>query len=290
MPEIAIVTDSVADLPADLCTAYDVTVVPLVVTVGGRSYLDRVDLTPEEFYRLLREDPSPPQTSQPAPGVFLEVYRRLVRAGRQVVSLHLSGFLSGTVRAAQLARDQVLVEERLPADAVTVVDSLNASMGQGWQVLAAAEAAAAGRALPEVLELIERVRERVRLFVHVRNLEYLHKGGRINSVTALLGSLLQITPLLSVVNGVVEAAAKLRGEGQITRRYLELVGEGFQVAQAAGERFRLAVMHADAASAAEHLRALLSSELGLPEEPLLIETGPVLGRHVGPGAMGVAFY
>ncbi|MGE5508330.1 MAG: DegV family protein [Chitinophagales bacterium] len=290
MQELAIVTDSVADLPKDLCQTYDVTVIPLTVTVGGQSYRDRVDLSVDEFYRLMREEEWAPQTSQPSPGVFLEVYRRLVQAGRKVISLHLSGFLSGTVRTAQLARDQLVVEERLPEDAVTVVDTLNGSMGQGWQVLAAAEAAAAGQSLPEALRLIGQVRERVRLFLHVPSLEYLHKGGRITTVTALVGSLLHITPLLGVVNGVVQPIAKLRGEGQVLRKYLELVGEGWRAAQAAGEHFRLAVMHADAAAAAERLRAHLTQELKLSEQPLLVETGPVIGRHVGPGALGVAFY
>ncbi|MGE5553638.1 MAG: DegV family protein [Betaproteobacteria bacterium] len=289
MSDLAIVTDSTADLPEDLLRQYEITTVPLTITMGSQSYLDRVDLQPEEFYGLLAAEQGVHRTSQPSPGVFMETYRRLLEAGKKVISIHLSGVLSGTVRAAELARRQLL-DQGAGEEDVTVVDSLNTSMALGWQVLAAAEMATLGKGREGVLRLVERVRERVKLFVHVGNLEYLHRSGRVGAVSALVGSLLNIVPLLTMVNGGVVAAAKLRGRQQVLRKYLELVGEAWTVAQTAGERFYLSVMHAHALEEAKLLRDRLVEQLGLTEQPLLVETGPALGGHVGPGSVGVSYY
>jgi DegV family protein with EDD domain len=289
MGDLAIVTDSTSDLPEDLLRQHDITAIPLTVDLGGRSYRDRVDLSPDEFYRLLVEQGGVHRTSQPAPGVFLEAYRKLLDAGKKVIAIHLSGVLSGTCRAAELAR-QSLLDQGAAAEDLTVVDSLNGSMGLGWQVLAAAEAATLGQGREEVLRLVARVRERVRIFFHVANLEYLRRGGRVGAVSALVGSLLNIIPLLTVVNGGVVAAAKLRGKPQVLRKHLELVSEAWTAAQAAGSRFYLSVLHAHALEEAKALRDRLVGHLGLVEPPLLVETGPVIGGHVGPGSVGVSFY
>lgn len=289
MSDLAIVTDSTSDLPPELLTRHDITAIPLCVEVGGRSYRDRIDLTPDEFYVLLAKDNTSSRTSQPSLGIFLETYRRLLDAGKKIVSIHISSRFSGTGATADMARRQ-LIDQGAREDDITVFDSLNASMGLGWQVLAAAEAAGEGQRLPEILQLLERVRERVRLYLHCPTLEYLHRGGRIGAVSALLGSLLNIVPLLTVVNGSVVAAAKLRGEGQVLRRYLELVGEAWSSAQTAHTRLRLSVMHAHALEQAKALRQRLVETLGLTEVPLLVETGPVVGGHVGPGSLGVSFF
>lgn len=289
MSDLAIVTDSTADVPEDLLRKYDVTTIPLSVTIAGRTYRDRVDLSLDRFYQLLAEA-GVSSTSGPSPGVFAEVYRRLVQAGKKVLAIHLSGVLSGTFRTACLARQQLIDEGTAQAGDIVVVDSLNASMGLGWQVVAAAEAAARGLSPAEVLRLAERVRERVRLFVHVPTLVYLHRGGRIGSVSAMVGSLLNIIPLITLRDGGVVAAAKLRGEAQVLRQYLEVVGEAWTAAEKAGARFYLAVMHAHALEEAKALGDRLVAQLGLREQPLLVETGPVVGGHVGPGALGVAFY
>jgi DegV family protein with EDD domain len=288
--DLAIVTDSTSDLPADLLSEYDVTTIPLIVTVGGQSYRDRVDLPAEEFYRLLASEKGLAHTSQPAPGAFLETYRKLLEAGKKVIAIHLSGVLSGTCHTAELARQQLIDQRVAGPEDIAVVDSLNGSMGLGWQVLAAAEAAALGQSYREVLQVIERVKQRVRLFLHVNNLEYLHRGGRVSAVSALVGSLLNIIPLLTVANGGIVAAAKLRGERQVLQRYTELVGEAWAAAQTAGARFYLSVMHAHAPDEAKALRDWLVEQLGLTEPPLLVETGPVIGGHVGPGSVGVSYY
>ncbi|MDI6870557.1 MAG: DegV family protein [Bacillota bacterium] len=290
MSDLAIVTDSTSDLPDDLLRRYEITAIPLTVDVGGRSYRDRVDLAPDQFYDLLEAQKGVHRTSQPSPGVFLDVYRQLVKTGKKVIAIHLSSVLSGTCRTAELARQHLIDQGVAGEEDVTVVDSLNGSMGMGWQVLAAAEAAGLGKGREEVLRLIERVRERVKLFLHVSDLEYLHRGGRVGAVSALLGSLLNITPLLTVVNGGVVAAAKLRGKQQVVRKYVELVGEAWAAAQAAGSRFYLSVMHAHALEEARALRDRLVKQLVLAEQPLLVETGPVIGGHVGPGSVGVAYY
>jgi DegV family protein with EDD domain len=288
--DLAIVTDSTSDLPADLLAQYDITTIPLVVTMAGRSYRDGVDLSPDEFYRLLAAQQGLTHTSQPAPGVFVETYRRLLEAGKKVIAIHLSSALSGTLRTAELARQQLIDQGVAEPEDIAVVDSLNGSLGLGWQVLAAAEAAAQGHGFRDVLQVVGRVRDRVRLFLNVQTLEYLYRGGRVDAVSALVGSLLNIVPLLTVVNGTVVAAAKLRGQRQILRRYTELVGGAWSAAQAAGARFHLAVMHAHALDEAKALRDWLVDQLGLTEQPLLVETGPVIGGHVGPGSVGVSYY
>lgn len=290
MSDLAIVTDSTSDLPEELLRRYGVTTIPITVTLAGRDYRDREDLSPEEFYGFLEQQPGVHRTSQPPPGAFLEVYRRLVQAGKKVVAIHLSGLLSGTCRTAELARQQLIDQGVAGPEDITVVDALNASMGLGWQVLAAAEAAALGKGRQEVLRVVGRVRERVKLVLHVANLDYLRRSGRLGAVSTLVGSILQIVPLLTVVNGGVVLLAKLRGRAQVFRKYLELVGEAHRAAQEAGTRLRLAVMHAHALEEAKALRDRLVEQLGLTEEPLLIETGPALGGHVGPGSVGVAYY
>lgn len=273
MSDLAIVTDSACDVPEELQRRYEITTIPLTVSVAS--------LTGQKglFH-----------TSQPPPGVFVETYQRLLEAGRKVIAIHLSSVLSGTLRTAELARRQLIDQRKACPEDLTVIDSRNASMGMGWQVLAAAEAVARGQGRREVVRLVERVRTRVKLYLHVGDLEYLQRSGRVGAVSALIGSLLKITPLLTVVNGSVVAAAKLRGEKQVLRKYLELVGGAFTAAQATGSRFYLSVMHAHALEEAKALRDWLVSQLGLPEEPLFVETGPAIGGHVGPGSVGVSYY
>lgn len=290
MSDLAIVTDSTSDLPEDLLRQHDITSIPLTVHLAGQEYRDRIDLSAEEFYGFLAGQKGIHKTSQPPPGAFIEAYQRLVKAERKVIAIHLSGALSGTFRTAELARQQ-LIEQRVagPED-ITVVDSRNASMGLGWQVLAAAEAADRGQGREEVLRVVEEVREKVKLFVHVGKLEYLQRSGRLGVVSALVGSVLQIIPLITLVNGGATVAGRLRGHSQVLRKYLELVGEAWESAQATGNRLRLAVMHAHALEEAKALRDRLVESLGLSETPILVETGPVIGGHVGPGSVGVAFY
>lgn len=287
--EIAIVTDSTADIPQDLRDQFEIHTVPLGVHFGETSYIDGVDLTADEFYPMLVKARELPKTSQPAPGVFEELYRGLIASGKEVISIHLSGKLSGTVRAAALARENVMARLKLPAGAIRVFDSLNATMGLGWQVLAAAEASRLGKTAAEIMEMLEKMRERVQLVVALDTLEYLQKGGRIGAMKAFLGTLLHYKPVLQVVDGAPIPFARLRSQGQVVKKFVEVVGERLQEALAGGVKLRIAIVHAHAPEQAILLRDELMRALRC-EIPILVQAGPVLGIHVGPGALGVALY
>jgi DegV family protein with EDD domain len=287
--EIAIVTDSTADLPRNLLDEYDIHTVPLGVHVGDKTYLDGVELTAKEFYPMLIAARDLPKTSQPPPGVFEDLYQRLVASGKEVISIHLSGKLSGTVRSAAMAAENLKSKLALPQGAIRVFDSLNATMGLGWQVLAAAEASRLGKTAAEIFEMLEKARDRVQLFVALDTLEYIHKGGRIGALTAFLGTLLNFKPILQVVEGAPIPFARLRSQGQVVRKFVELVGEHLQEALKSGVKLRIAIVHGHAAEEAAALRDELIRCLNC-EIPILVETGPVLGIHTGPGALGVALY
>ena len=196
MSKICIVTDSTADLTPAQAEGLGVTVRPLSVVFGDKVYLDGIDIRPETFYSMLASSNTLPTTSQPSPGEFVEVYERLFSEGCDtIISIHLSAGLSGTSQAAQQAA------EHLGKD-IRVVDSRSISVGVGVQVMAAAEAVKAGKSVEEVLEAIEVSRQNHEVLFTLNTLEYLAKGGRIGKAKSLLGSLLNIKPIIRVDNGV----------------------------------------------------------------------------------------
>ena len=249
---------------------------PLTITFDGASLLDGVDITADEFYRRLPAATGHPQTSQPSPGRFEEVYRKLLAEHDEVVSVHISGRLSGTLASAQQGA------ELAGAERIHVVDSGFASMPLGALVLVASAAAAAGEGAAGVVAAVERVREATRVFFGVSTLEYLKRGGRIGSARALLGSVLQIKPILSIEHGEVVPLEQVRTQGRVMSRLVELAA-----ATDRGSRLCLVIGHAGAAAAADELAERLEPHA----ESLLIQPlGPVVGAHAGPGTVGVATY
>ncbi len=279
MGAVRVVTDSTANLPKELAASLHVHVVPLRVLFGNEAYADGVDLTDEEFYRRLREAKVLPRTSQPSAGEFAEVYRRLAREGASVISIHISGKLSGTVASAEAARLM------LPEAEITVIDTLSVSMGLGLLVLRAAQAAQDGRSHGEIVQLVNQLSPRVRVMFVVDTLEYLQRGGRIGGAAALVGSLLSLKPILGVRDGRVEALEKVRTKAKAVERMLALMEEEVS----AGARLHAAVLHgqapAEAAALTERLKARFQ-----PVEVFSSDVGPVLATHAGPGVVGIAFY
>jgi DegV family protein with EDD domain len=275
-PRIAIVTDSTADLPTQLVRGRSITVVPLTLHFEGRSLLDGVDIRPSEFYRKLPNATTHPTTSQPAPGRFAEAYAELLTTHSEVVSIHISEKLSGTYASA------VQGAEMTDPKRVTVVDSELVSMSLGLLTLAASEIASQGATAQVVAQRITAMREQVQTYFSVATLEFLRRGGRIGRASAMLGSVLQVKPVLCIRDGLVTPLERVRTFDRALNRIVELTREVDR-----GKGLCVIVGHADAEVDAERV----ARELEPMAETLMIQPlGPVVGAHAGPGVVGVGCY
>lgn len=271
---VRIVTDSTADLSLEQQRAAGITVVPLNVHFGDEVFRDRVDLSSTEFFRRLKAASQLPRTSQPSPGVFEEVFRGLTENGDEVVAVLLSSKVSGTYNAAQMAAQTVAAK-------VEVVDSESASMALGFLALEGAKLAAGGADRSAVSEAVRKLVPKARILCAIDTLTYLERGGRIGKARALLGSLLNFKPLVTLRDGEVVPLGRARGRPQMLDRLVEILARD-------GRITRLAVLHGAAAAEGEHLQARLAAEY--PDlEVLLSEIGPVLATHTGPGVIGITY-
>lgn len=275
---VRIVTDSTAYLPLDLVREHAIEVIPLHVVVGGVERVEGQDITAQEVAAALR-DYTIVTTSRPAPEVFLETYRRLAREGATgIVSVHISGQMSGTVEAARLAAADAPVP-------VEVIDSETIGMAMGYAAVAGARAAAAGAGLGDVRAAIERRLGPSGILFYVHTLEHLRRGGRIGAASALLGSALAIKPILAVRGGRIVPVEKVRTAARAIARIEALVVEHVH---RDGVAVDLAVHHLDAAEraqqVAEHLRALVPEARSIR----VVELGAVVGAHVGPSTLAIA--
>lgn len=271
---IALVTDSTADLPTELADQYQIHIVPNLVIIDGRTLVDGKDISREEFYRLLPEMKAPPTTGTASSGAYHQLYQDLLEHGADhVISIHTSGQLSGIFNAAHTAAQEF-------PEQVHVQDSQNVSMGLGFQVLAAAEAAAQRASIGEILGLLGEIRTRVRLIAMLDTLEYVRRSGRVSWTRARLGGLLQVKPFIEVREGgkvVSLGETRTRSKG-ISRLKDLLLG--------LGELERLAILHTSAeADARQFLDEL---KIRLPVEPLIVNVTTVIGTHVGPNGLGFA--
>lgn len=278
MKRVLVVTDSGATVPEDLAQALDIRVVPIILTLNGYTVRDGVDLTHEEVYRMLRDTRHPPGTASPSVGDFLQTYVAAAQEATGIASIHLSPNLSSTYSAAATASRLV---NGVP---IRVLDSHSAASGEGFVVLAAARAAAAGADLETVIARAEEVADRVHLLATLGTLEYLHRGGRIGGAAALLGAMLQIKPVLSLVDGEVTVFARPRTQSKAVRVMLEQMAS-----QVDGDRVHAAVLHADLPQEAEELRQTIAARFDCAELHVASLT-PVMGVHTGPGVLGIVYY
>ena len=223
MSKIRVVTDSTADLTPELVERYGITVVPLTVFADGKAYKDKIDITNEEFYALLQSSKELPTTSQPSPAAFADVYRQLAAEGaEQIISIHISTALSGTYQSSVLAAGLVAQE-------VTVhnVDSKIATMGLGLLVIAAARMVEVGDSADNILQVLDEIVKKQRLYFLLDSLDNLHKGGRIGKASHLFGSLLNIKPVLCFTDGVINVQDKVRGnkDNKALERLIEILLE-----------------------------------------------------------------
>lgn len=268
-----VVTDSTADIPEAVARRLDITVIPCQIHLRGKTYLDGVDISRQELFAHMRRGEMF-STSQPPVGVFAEAYRKALAAGSRVLAIHLGDAFSGLHSAACVAARDVDPER------ITVVDSQQASMGLGWLAIEAAEMAQQGRPAGEVLARIRQMVPRMRLFALIDDLRFLHHGGRVGAISAMVGQLLSIKPVVQVRQGRVDVVAKVRSFG----RGLDYLR---QAAQGLGALERIAVLHADAAATAADLSERLA-RLVPAGQLLTTEAGAIISAHAGPGAVGFA--
>ena len=271
---IAIVTDSTADLPADLCEKYQIHVVPNLVIIDGQTLVDGKDISRDEFYQRLPAMKDPPTTSTASSGEYQLLYQNLLDLGADhVVSVHVASQLSGIYNAAHTASHEY-------PGRVHVQDSQSVSMGLGFQVLAAAEAIAQHASISEVLSLLKDIRSRIRVIAMLDTLEYVRRSGRVSWARARLGGLLQVKPFVEVREGgkvISLGESRTRSKG-VTRLKELMLGMG--------ELERLAILHTRAEADARQILSDIRNRL--PFEPLIVNVTTVIGTHVGPNGLGFA--
>lgn len=281
MNRTVIVTDSTSDIPPLLAEAYGIEVVPLTLMFGEEAYRDNLDMTPEQFYERLPRSPQLPTTSQPSPVEYMNVYRGILERyeGCAILSFHISSGLSGTYQSAVLAKS--MLEE--DGANITVVDSLSASYGFGFMVVEAARLAVEGKSPEQIIEAVEKLRQSRKLYFLVDTLEYLQKGGRIGKASAILGTLLNIKPILSIdAEGIIYAVEKVRGRKKAVARMIEL----FKNDLPGVNKINVAVGHTAEPAYGEEFLKELAGHFTL-DEKVLTNIGPVVGSHVGNGTLAV---
>jgi DegV family protein with EDD domain len=277
-----IVTDSGVDLllPQEELAELNIHIVPLVVTLDGKSYREGVDIQPEEFYRLLAETDSLPVTSQPSAGDFAETYRQLAVTDPEILSIHMTSGLSGTFNSAQTGASMV------PEANVTLVDTKTLSAAAGWQVEAAARAARAGWSAEQILEMLERIGAASESAYTLKELKYLIHGGRISHMKGLIASLLNIKPLIGVEK--VKGTYVQLGQTRSFKAAVKGLAERITQHHAPGSALRVQVLHSHNPQGAAMLREFIDQHFDcswLPEGPMSL----VLGAHTGPSMVGVAY-
>jgi DegV family protein with EDD domain len=279
--QTALITDSTCDIPQTMIDHYGITVIPLVVVWGNEQLRDRVDLTPEDFYKRLERDPVWPTSALPSPIEFERVYHDAITKGaKEIVVITVSSGMSGTFQLAQQLGEQMSVP-------VHVVDSKGPTFSLGWQVLAAARSREAGGEATRMIEAAANVRDKLVQIVCLDTLEYLHRGGRIGSATRFIGSLLDIKPLVQINHktGLVESC----GQAHTRKKSIETLVSHFFEQLAPNKPKRVAVLHGNALSEAQILADRIKKEYN-PLELLVNITGPVLGIHTGPRALALCGY
>ncbi len=277
--KVAIVTDAISSMSQAMGQEYGVHVMPVYIMFGTDTYRDGIDLDSDEFYRLLRSNGQLPTTSQPTVADFIKLYTELSQQAEAIVSIHASKKVSATVDSARAACKE------LPDVPIHVIDCNTLTMAQGHVAIAAARAADEGQSAEEIVQLVENLAPQTNVIFAVETLEYLRKGGRIGTATALLGSALRVKPVLHIEDGQVAPLEKPRTKKRAIERVLDLMAERVGTAGSVNA----AVIHCDAPDEAQRLTERLSARFDC-QELITAEAGSVIGTHAGPGTLGVTFY
>ena len=280
MSKVAVVTDSSAYIPEELCKKLNISVVPISVIWEGETFFDGITIKPSEFYSRLKDAKTMPTTSQPAPEDMRKSFSHLLEQGYEIMGIFISEKVSGTFASALQAREELAAAK----DKIFVFNSENISMALGFQTLAVARAAMAGASFADCQKLAEKVRPDTGVFFAVDTLEFLHRGGRIGNAQWLLGAALNMKPILTIRGGIVDSADRVRTINKALDRIIELVSE-----KCAGKsNIRLATLHANAEDNAKLVLGNAAAKLNAVES-VLSEVSPSIGTHLGPGTVGLAY-
>lgn len=278
MSKVIIVTDSTAYIPKEYVDKHKIRVAPQVLIWGNQTYSDGVDITPEEFYRRLSTSKTMPSSSQVSIQSFNTIFKEIREEGNEGLAILISEKLSGTIDSA------VKAQQSLADPAIEIVDSQTTAMAMGFIALETAKAAEQGATLAECKSLAEHLKANTGLAFAVDTLEFLHRGGRIGGASRLLGSALNIKPILELVDGQVEPIERVRTRSKSITRLVEIITERIGGRQPV----HLATLHANAQSDAIELLEQAKAQIGGVEH-VLSEVSPVVGTHAGPGTLGLAF-
>ncbi len=276
---ISVVTDSTSYIPLELLQSYNISVVPLKVHFGQEAYDEISGISNYDFYQRLTTTAKFPTTSQPASGQFKQAYQKILQQEptAEILVLTVSSKFSGTYNSALVAAEQ------LPEAKITVFDSLSVAMGLGLMTITAVEMATAGHSLTEIMARLEQMRRETSIVLFVDTLEYLKRGGRIGAAAAFLGTLLNTKPILAIVEGKIQPLDRVRSKKKAVERLLvELESKLPDLAQPV----QAGVMHIAAEAEMDSLMAMMKERFNLVRL-YTSELGPVVGAHLGPGALGV---
>jgi len=281
MSRVAVVTDSASDMDPARAASLGITIVPLIVNFGSETYSAGVDLSTADFWKRMTAPDAPfPTTAACSPGDFQVAYQRLFDEGADaIVSVHVAGTLSGTIKAAEVARASLKDRD------IQIIDSMSASMGEGMLAELAVQMASDGRSAAEIAETLNRRREDLQVYLALETLEYLKRGGRISGAQAAIGTLLSVKPIIEIKDGRVETAERVRTRGKAREKLVELL--------AVRPMERLSVLHTTNADVDEFVEQIIPRiPGGIDRSKVTIDTvGPSVGPHLGPGCVGgVALY
>lgn len=279
MKDLKIICDSLSDIPKELVEKYDIEVVPLTVILNEKEYKDGIDISKDEFYRILREENAYPKTSQATYAQFKEVFEKYINEGKKVFYIAGSSSATGTYQSAVMAKNDI------DGDVYTY-DSQTLTYLVGMLVVKAAQLASEGKDIDEIISEIDKLREKTLVLFSVDTLEYLQKGGRISSTKAAIGSILNIKPILDIKNGLVAPVCQVRGKKNVISKMIEIIKENCGTDLSDQTVY---IAYSDDLKERDRLTEVVKEQFN-PKEIVYFQIGTVIGSHAGPGLTGIVYF
>lgn len=274
---IKIVVDSTSDIPVEFIEKNGIEVVPLTVNFENESFLDKVEITSEEFFDKLSKADKLPTTSQASPGAFVEVFERILNNGDEILGIFISSGFSGTCESARIAKDII------GTDKIHIIDSQTACVGSCLLALEACKLIKDGYSIDKIVENLEEIKEKIVIYAGVDTLKYLEKGGRLSKGVATVGTLLNIKPILRVKCSKFDAVEKIRGKNKVVKWLDDWISENVDA-----KNSTIAIYHSLCPELAENLSEILKTKHNV-KETFIGEIGSVIGTHVGPNALAIGY-